>query len=160
MTQQLRFTPGSAGRGAWDLPGLGSFQLTRRLTGSTIDAAGRRLTVQRHGFFKRQLSFHDDSGAEVGSYAPDGALSHSGELRLDGRSWRCAARRRSFELSGPGGTARYSARRKELSVDADDVLAGDAVALLAGGYLAVADAEARRRQQAGAVAASAASSGG
>jgi hypothetical protein len=161
MTQHLSFAPSPTGRGGWELPGLGSFQMRRRLTGSTIDVGGRRLTVQRHGWFKGRLTFHDDSGAEVGSYAADGAPRHSGELRLDGRSWRCASGpRRGFELSGADGAARYSARRRELTVDADDPLAGDGPALVVGGYLAVADAEARRRRQAGAVAAAAASSGG
>ncbi len=161
MTQHLLFAPSPAGRGGWDLPGLGSFQLTRRLTGSTIDAGGRHLTVQRHGWFKGRLSLLDDGGAEVGSYAPDGGLKHSGELRLDGRGWRCVSGgRRAFELSGAGGTARYRAGRKELSVDADDALASEGLALVVGGFLAVADAEARRRRQAGAMAAAAANSGG
>jgi hypothetical protein len=157
MTQHLRFAPSATGRGGWDLPGLGSFQLKRRLTGSTIDAGGRHLTVQRHGWLKSRLSFLDDSGAEVGSYTADGALKHSGELRLDGRGWRCVTgRRRVFELSGADGTARYSTGRRELSVDADGALASDGAALVVGGYLAVADAEARRRRQAGAIAAAAA----
>ncbi len=161
MTQHLTFAASSTGRGGWDLPGLGSFQLTRRLTGSTIDAGGRRLTVQRHGWLKGRLSLVDDSGAEVGTYAPDGALRHSGELTLDGRGWRCGAGpRRAFELSGADGSARYRTGRKELSVDADDALAGDGLVLVVGGYLAVADAEVRRRRRAGAMAAAAANSGG
>jgi hypothetical protein len=159
MTEQLRFSPSPAGRGGWDLPGLGSFQVSRRLfTGSTIDAAGRHLTVERHGWFKGRLSFLDDSGAEAGSYTPDGALKRSGELRLDGRSWRCATgRRRSYQVSGDDGSARYTVGRKELTVDVDGSLARDGLPLVVGGYLAVADAESRRRQQAGAAAAAAAS---